>query len=263
MLAVKISLLLAVAALAPGPAASSPLADRMEQYDALLSRYVSPGGVRYGDWRRSSEDRRALREVVAFLEKTDPGDLVGPARYALYINLYNAKVLELVLEGDPPGSIKNLSRGINPYQIFTKKSLSLGGERLSLVNLENRLRKESGDPRIHFAANCASRSCPPIARESYRGETLDQQLDRATRAFLASPGNVSVKEGSTWLGRPVLEVSVSRIFKWYARDFEPRGGVVEFLLQYSPPAISEAIRDAHDRAKLRYQEYDWSLNSAQ
>ncbi len=131
------------------------------------------------------------------------------------------------------------------------------------VTLENRLRKESGDPRIHFAANCASRSCPPIARESYRGETLDQQLDRATRAFLASPGNVSVKEGSTWLGRPVLEVSVSRIFKWYARDFEPRGGVVEFLLQYSPPAISEAIRDAGERAKLRYQKYDWSLNSAQ
>ena len=234
----------------------------MEQYDLLLNRYVSPRGVRYGDWRRSSEDRRALREVVGVLQEMDPGDLVGPARYALYINLYNAKVVELVLEGDPPGSIKHLSRGINPYQIFTKKSLSVGGKRLSLVNLENRLRKESKDPRIHFAVNCASRSCPPIARESYRGDTLNQQLDRATQAFLASPGNVSVKERSTWLGRPVLEVSVSRIFKWYATDFEPRGGVVEFLRQCSPAAITEALRDAGGRAKLRYQTYDWSLNSA-
>ena len=96
MLSVKISLLLAVAALAPGPPASSPLADRMEQYDALLSRYVSPRGVRYGDWRRSSEDRRALREVVAFLQKRIPGTWSVRARYALYINLYNAKVLNLL-----------------------------------------------------------------------------------------------------------------------------------------------------------------------
>ena len=263
MPSVKINLLLAVAVLVPGPAVHSTLADSMDRYDTLLSRYVSPRGVRYGDWRRSSEDRQSLRAVVAFLQETDPGDLVGLARYALYINLYNATVLELVLEGDPPASIKNLSRSINPYQIFTKKSLVLGGDRLSLVNLENRLRKESGDPRIHFAVNCASRSCPPIARESYRGATLDEQLDRAARAFLAAPGNVTVAEGSTWLGRPVLEVSVSRIFKWYARDFEPLGGVIEFLLQLSPVAITQAIRDAGDRAKLRYQEYDWSLNAAQ
>ena len=234
----------------------------MEQYDALLSRYVSPRGVRYDAWRRSSEDRHALREVVACFQETDPGDLVGPARYATYINLYNATVLDLVLEGDPPASIKNLSRGINPYQIFTKDSLRLGGERLSLVNIEDRLRKESGDPRIHFAVNCASRSCPPIAWEGYRGETLNQQLDGATRAFLASAGNVGVREGFTWFGRPALEVRVSRIFKWYAKDFERRGGVVEFLQQCSPASISEAIRDAGVRAKLRYQDYDWRLNSA-
>lgn len=170
--------------------------------------------------------------------------------------------LELVLDGDPPTSIKNLSRGINPYQVFTRKTLSLGGEHLSLVNLENWLRKESRDPRIHFAVNCASRSCPPIAMKRYRGETLDQDLDRATQAFLASPGQVRVTEGSTWFGRSVLEVSVSRIFKRYARDFASRGGVVRFLLRYSPPAQSGAISDIHDRTKIRYQEYDWSLNSA-
>jgi hypothetical protein len=247
---------------ATGPSKPSPLADAMEQYDALLSRYVSPDGVRYRKWKSSPDDRLTLRQVIGLLEKTDSEKLAGAARYALFINLYNAKVLDLVLDGDPPKSIKDLSRGINPYQVFTRKSLNLGGEFISLVNLEGRLRKESEDPRVHFAVNCASRSCPPIAGESYRSETLNEQLDRATRAFLAAPGSVAVKEGSTWLGRSVLEVSVSRIFKWYAKDFKVRGGVIKFLMDYSPEKIAGRIREAGDRVRLQYQEYDWNLNSA-
>jgi hypothetical protein len=40
------------------------------------------------------------------------------------------------------------------------------------------------EPRIHFALNCASRSCPPLQAQSFEGGKLDTQLEKLTRAFV-------------------------------------------------------------------------------
>ena len=65
------------------------------------------------------------------------------------------------------------------------------------------------DPRIHFALNCASRSCPPI--NVYLAENIDQQLDLATRNFI-NGGEFSVDVKN-------MTVTLSTIFRWYAPDF--------------------------------------------
>jgi hypothetical protein len=232
------------------------------RYGALLSRYVTVDGVRYAAWRGSTKDLRELQDVVARIAAIDPDGLSAPERYALYINLYNAKTLETVLDGDPPGSIKDLSSGLNPYEIFKRKTLEFDGVTASLNDVETRLRDESNDPRIHFAVNCASRSCPPIAPEPYRGATLDAQLDRTTRAFLATPGAVEIAAGKSLLGGKVLRVTVSKIFDWYAKDFAAAGGSLAFVEKYAPGELARAIGDAGETARLRYHDYDWSLNAA-
>ena len=43
----------------------------------------------------------------------------------------------------------------------------------------NILRPRFDDPRVHFAINCAAKSCPPLRSEPFRGDILDQQLDDA------------------------------------------------------------------------------------
>jgi len=230
----------------------------LDRFDVLLQRYVVAQGVRYDAWRESPEDVRALSRVVAELSASRPGELSPDQRHALYINLYNAKMLDLVLNGDPEiKSVRDLARGITGYGIFFKDVLELDGRSCSLDNLENRLREESGDPRVHFALNCASRSCPPLRREAFRAERLDEQLDEASRAFLALPGELVESDSGSG-----PELRVTKIFKWYAKDFQPAGGVLEFITAYAPDDVAARLKRQASRVRLTYVDYDWSLNRA-
>ncbi len=242
-----------------GSVAISPaLAEEtLDRLDGLLGRYVVAEGVRYDTWRVAEDDARALDTIVDALSSTDPATLAEADRFALYINLYNAKTVQLVLDGNPTKSIRQLSRWPLPFQIFFRKQIDFDGETLSLNGLEKRLREESDDPRIHFAVNCASRSCPPLATEAYRGARLDEQLDRQTRAFLAVEGEIAVTES----GRSSRVLQLSKIFDWYADDFAPSGGVLEFLRRYAPEQLGGQLE--HDAAiRLTYRKYNWDLNRA-
>jgi hypothetical protein len=253
-----LALIVGLVVVAGAPRAVAAEDPTLDRFDLLLQRFVAPGGVRYDAWRASPEDLRALSEVVAELAASRPSELSPDQRHALYINLYNAKMLELVLTGDPDiESVRDLARGITGFGIFFKDVLEFDGKRRSLNGLEDRLRRESRDPRIHFAVNCASRSCPPLRDEAYRVERLDAQLDEATRAFLALPGELVELE--TGKG-PRLQVS--KIFKWYAKDFEPAGGVLEFILAHAPDDVAARLAKHGDRLRLKYVDYDWSLNRA-
>jgi|CXWL01.1.fsa_nt_gi hypothetical protein len=250
------------AAVAVPAVATMDLAAATDAYGSLLTSYVTPAGVRYVAWRGNSADVAKLDEVVAALTASDPKPLAAGERHALYINLYNAKVLSLVIAGNPPKSIKDLSKGINPYEIFRREVLTFDGAPTTLEGLEKRLRKEAADPRVHFAVNCASRSCPPIAAEPYRGATLDAQLTASTSAFLAKPGSLVLGEGSGLFSGKTLSISCTKIFDWYSDDFAPGGGAAAFIARWAPTEISERIKAAGDKVSLDYQDYDWNLNVA-
>ena len=52
---------------------------------------------------------------------------------------------------------------------------------------------------------------------------------------------------------------MSKLFEWFAADFERVGGVRAFVASQLPEADADAVRDP--RTRLRYDEYDWSLNA--
>ena len=243
-----------VLALAASPA-SADLASATKAYGNLLSQYVTPRGVKYDAWRASGSDIKTLSEILMVFRSTDPKTLEPNELKALYINLYNAKILDLVLLANPRGSIKEISKGLNPMEIFSRDGLSFDQKMISLNDLEKWLREEFKDPRIHFAVNCASKSCPPIRPEPYAAATLDEQLDDAARKYLASPEAVEVRTD----GGKTTIMSV-KIFDWYALDFKASGGPLAFIQKFGPPAATEAI--AGGKAKLAFVDYDWSLNSA-
>jgi hypothetical protein len=244
----------AALALAASPARAD-LAATTRAYEKLLAKYVTPRGVKYDAWRSDGVDLKKIAEIAMNYRSADPKPLGPNERKALYINLYNSKILETVLFGNPKGSIKELSKSTRELEIFSRASLNFDGKAISLNDLERRLREEFKDPRVHFALNCASKSCPPIRPEPYDATELEAQLDDSVRKYLASPGalEVTTEQGKT-------RIVAAKIFDWYADDFKATGGVLAFLAKYGPPAAVDAIGGG--KLKLEFADYDWSLNAA-
>ena len=133
---------------------------------------------------------------------------------------------------------------------FTK--FEAGGETMSLYHLEHDIiRKRFGDPRIHFAINCASGSCPPLEATPWQGSDLDARLDEATRRFVADPEQVRIRPEER-------SVVLNPIFDWFREDF---GDLYEFLIRYAEGGRRETLVRARDEKwPITFFEYDWSLN---
>jgi hypothetical protein len=216
------------------------------EYARLLQTYATEDGVRYAEWHQQPADLASLEAFVTKLGQTDVAALSQAEQKALYLNLYNAAMLHAVLEHYPLQSVKDI--GLLPFSIFKKKFIALGAARVSLDRLEKGiLLKLYFDPRIHFALNCASESCPPLRAEPYHGDRLEAQLAEQTRQFAHSHRAARVYAAAQ-------RVAYSQLFKWYADDFSVQNPA-QFLNRYRHEALP--IHYAID-----WLDYDWSLNAA-
>jgi hypothetical protein len=254
--AVRIAMLVAAGTAAwtiaapPAPAGGEPAPKRgfdHSAFDGLLAKYVTPDGVRYRDWSADDADRKALDEYVARLAGGRPSGLPSPDALAFWIDAYNALTLKLILDNYPVKSIKNIG---SPWK---KTLITVEGRDLSLNDIENEvIRKEWDEPRIHFALNCASVSCPPLRAGAYTGAELDTQLEEQTRAFLADPAFNRLDAGEG-------KLHLSKIFQWYREDFEGEDRtLVDWLRPYLPGLEGREDGDP----KIDFGGYDWDLNEA-
>jgi hypothetical protein len=112
--------------------------------------------------------------------------------------------------------------------------------------------REMGDPRIHAALVCAARSCPPLRREAYTAERIDEQLDDNTRRWLANPELNRFDQATAG-------AAVSSIFKWYRDDFKTYTGSLDgFLKDHAPGGVRDALGDR--ALQIKFLDYDWGLN---
>lgn len=127
----------------------------------------------------------------------------------------------------------------------------IDGETLTLNDIEHRiLRPLYGDPRVHFAVNCASLGCPNLAPEAYTAENLEALYESGARAFINHHRGVEPQGG---------KLRLSSMFSWFKEDFgEDRQAVLIWLSQYAESELAETLRNW--RGPVRY-DYDWSLNS--
>lgn len=199
-------------------------------------------------------------EQVSKITKVEFDGWSQNEQLAFLINVYNAATAKMVLTGYPDiKSIRDLGSFFSP--VFKKDFISLFGEVISLDDIEKGMvtgDDNYNDPRAHFALNCASISCPALRREAFSGERLNAQLNDQMRAFLLDRSRNSL-EGNT--------LRVSKIFDWYDDDFESGWQNIErledFLAQNADalgltPAQTEALKTRD--IKIRYFDYDWSLN---
>lgn len=244
-----------------------------ETMNRLKAQAFSPDGARvnYAEVRRSSDYARYREQLLPELAAFDPAQLrARAARMAFWINLYNAVVIDAVIAADVTRSVTE--DGLGGLRFFRHAGCVVNQQCLSCDDIEHGiLRANRGhpfipgrhfaaddprrawiveplDPRIHFALNCASRSCPPIA--VYDAGRLDAQLDLAARSFV----DQSVRRVGDAL-------EVSALFRWYAGDFGGRDGVIGFLFTHLPEDDRRAlIAQRGARTRLRYAHYDWGLN---
>lgn len=221
-------------------------------FNELLGRAVCDGLV---DYALLAREAAKLDAFLALLATARPEGMSREQSLAFHIDLYNAATLRLILTKYPDlKSIKDLGSWFErPWSI---EFVDYARGKVSLDFIEREvLRRRFADPRIHFALNCSARSCPPLRAELYFPERIDEQLDDACRTYVNNPEAVFVREG---------ELFVSKIFRWYADDFEQ--GAEAFVRHWAGPELlrqmDEAMEGAGGAGKLRvrYLSYDWSLN---
>lgn len=225
-----------------------------EPYAEALARYAPKGEVDYAGLRQSG---LLQGPVDALAAAPLPADKAG--QMAFWINAYNLLTLDLVADHWPLASIRDLDGG-DPW---SKRRFMVAGRSLSLNDIEHKILRPMGDPRIHAAINCASRGCPPLPATPFTAAGLDAQLDAATRAWVQGGG---VKVDAT-----AKVVSLSMIFDWFGEDFLPTPGegppgqsgkkaaALRFALPYLRPAEAEVVRAGG--YTVRYAPYDWAVNS--
>lgn len=228
-----------------------------ELFDELLEAHVR------GDWldyEGMAGDRGKLDHYLERLHAVTPdqhAEWTRAQQYAFWINVYNAHVIQLVLDNYPIRSIKDIGGAIF-NKVWDKRFIPMpafdpDGEnrQLSLDDVEHQiLRPKFKDARVHAAVNCASYSCPPILDAAFVAERLDAQLDAQMRRFVNDPlRNVFDEE------KKVLRLS--EIFNWFASDFErDAGSVRDYLKRYAPEDKASLIQ----AARIKHLDYDWTLN---
>lgn len=219
----------------------------------ILQRDYDPaGGMNYAALK--SKDLPALQKLRAELGRVDVKSLNKDQQLAYWINLYNVNSSAIVAEKYPIKSIRDLSTdAIKRLNVFDKEVVPFGSGMISLNTIENaQLREGFHDPRIHFAINCAARSCPPIRKEPYVGAKVQSQLDDQAKTFLNGPAGMKFS-GNT--------VRVTKVMDFFKQDFETwGGGSATFLKKHASEANRKKLEDAGSNLKISYDDYDWALN---
>jgi hypothetical protein len=214
------------------------------------------GYVRY-DVLTFNEDatRDALFRYVGLINTVSPDnrpDLFPTEqdRLAYWINAYNALCMYGVLQKGLPDNV--LTSGL-----FILSNFPVGGQGYTLDRLEKAKVRTAGDPRVHFALNCMSTSCPPLLNEPYEGTRLQQQFEAQGKRYLSDPRG-AVRDGAS--------VRLGEIFRFYEDEFKDAGrkrtgkqdvGLLESIEPYS--ADDSPVRGA---SSYTFIKYDWSLNRA-
>src|SRR5262245_29957479 len=255
---VKLLLLFALGTALAVPA-GAVLPPDYRPWGELLAKYYDPAkGMNYKALK--AQDKKTLDDLRRQMATADVQLLSRPDQLAYWINLYNISVVGIVVDNYPVESIRDLSTDpLIRLNIFKKELVDTKRGKLSLNDIENdKIREGFKDPRIHFAINCAARSCPPIRTEPYEGPRLSQQLDDQVRKFLDGPNGARVEKK----GGGVV-IHVTKVMDWFADDFRKWSGSQEdFLIRYVTSDKRKLIEAAGNQVDLVFYDYDWKLNDA-
>ena len=205
----------------------------------LLKKYVDDeGNVDYAGIKKNTND---LDNYLNLLGQNPPTDnWTKHEKLAYYINLYNAATVKLIVDHYPIKSIKDIPNR------WKKKWITVGEETTSLNDIEHEVLRKMNEPRVHFAINCASYSCPKLLNVAFTPQSMERLLSKTAVDFINDKTRNRFGNGTAQL---------SKIFKWYKSDFTEKGKLLDYINQHLENPVGK-------NAKVEYLDYDWSLNEA-
>lgn len=209
-----------------------------ESADKFFKTHVVNNGVDYAKATKSS----TLKTLIDQIANADISHLDTKQMQAFFINAYNLNVINQIVKQYPLASVSE-NRGF-----FTKDKIVVARKETTLNDLEKEeLLKKYGDPRYHFVLVCGANGCPPITNFAYTPEQLEEQLEQQTSLALNDKDFIQYSNG---------DLKISEIFKWYTSDFGGNGrSVLNYINSYRKGQIP-------DGTKIKYYNYDWSINDA-
>ncbi|PON18546.1 DUF547 domain-containing protein [Candidatus Entotheonella serta] len=213
-----------------------------ERFAQVLRSSVTDGEVDYTRIANNPNFAAYIKDLEA-----EPTFNSHSEALVYWINAYNALAIKGILDGRSPRTL------LGKYSYFKKAKYRVGGKRINLYDLERKVIIPMGEPRIHFAINCASQSCPKLLSRAYTADTLDQQLDVNARAFINDPI-------LNYFDRDKKIAYVSKIFDCYKKEFRQHAGSVQkYVSKYiRDPEVAKDL--ANEQYKIKYLKYDWRLN---
>ncbi len=205
--------------------------------DKFFLSAVEEGSVKYEQVKDQPAELNSLIEQVESykVDGKDKNELL-----AFYCNAYNLLVIKGITNSYPVKSPMDIQG------FFDNKNYTVAGEKLSLNQLENEKIRPFGDARIHFALVCAAKGCPKIKAEAFTPSKVQQQLQSRTDGAMNDGSFLKYRSGDK-------KAEISKIFEWYASDFEGKENFKAFINKYRVKPIPDSV-------KLEFYEYDWALN---
>lgn len=223
-------------------------------FDVLVQAHVKPDAQGYNrvDYRAlKANGQGALKAYIATLQDARPSSMSIAEAQAYWINLYNAKTLDVVLDPYPVTSIKKIKLGgggLFGSGPWSKKLMTVEDVDLSLDDVEHRIvRPLFDDPMSHYGLNCASYSCPNLMTRAYTAGNIRQLLNQSAVEYVNHPRGVSVE---------ARRIVASKIYSWYAGDFGGRRQLKSHWGNFARSDHGAAIK----AASIGRFVYDWSLN---
>jgi hypothetical protein len=226
----------------------------LELYGRLLETHTraTPDIVGTRVDYRALETSDDWKRLVAQVREATPSRMTRDETLAFWINAYNILTIDLVRQHYPVASIKDIGSFFSP--VWNVEVVEIEGRTLSLGEIEHDILRKLDEPRIHAAIVCASTSCPPLARTPFPPTQLDADLTAAMTVWLAN------REKGIAIDRATGTVRLSKVFDWFEEDFASRGGVLIVVARYIDPQDATWLRTQGADARIRYFDYDWSLN---
>ncbi len=229
-------------------------------FNKLLQQYVNDSGVNYSLLVKEKNTLDGYARILGKISpETHPEQFPGRNdKLAYWINAYNTFILKEIVDHYPVGSIKDIN--LIGVTVWLNKNL-IGGKKISFKSLEDDyIRERFNDPRIHFAINCASISCPPLKNRVYLPETLEEQLEQSTKDFIDNKDNFRVDEKEK-------KIFLSAIFDWYESDFlnwlkrekkMENPHILDYIRKYS----EQPVKSEWYGYDISVNDYNWDLNES-
>lgn len=218
------------------------------KWGSLLKKFVitnHSSGVNRIDYAAFTEaDRAELGQYIDYMQQLDPRQLTKARQKAYWLNLFNAALVQEVLESEPEDSIREVGRGL-----WRSNRLYITMQKTSLDDIEHGiLRPIFGDPRVHFSLVAGTVGSARILAEPFTGENVEDLLESNTREFLNHERGVLINDQG---------VVLSSIFKWYVDDF---GGDFAGVKQFITPYVSDRVANTLSNSRRARYDYSWALN---